>query len=155
QELPLSFAQERLWFLEQLGTGDGTYVIRGALRLDGALDRAVLEASFDALVRRHEALRTRIGTVGGRGIQVIDAAGDFGLEVMDLGGVSEPMREAEVLRLAMAEASWPFDLTAGPLFRVKLLRLAAERHVLIVTMHHLVSDGWSMGVLAREIGTLY
>ncbi|HKH48828.1 MAG TPA: amino acid adenylation domain-containing protein, partial [Thermoanaerobaculia bacterium] len=149
QGLPLSFAQQRLWFLEQLEPGSPAYNIPMAIRLDGRLDRAALAAAFAEVVRRHEVLRTTFRAVGGEPVQDLTPGQGF-LPLVDLQGF-----EAEADRLAFEEARRPFDLGAGPLLRLLLLRLGAERHTALVTMHHMVSDGWSMGVLVRELGTLY
>jgi amino acid adenylation domain-containing protein len=153
--LPLSYAQERLWFLEQLGIGRATYNIPAAVRLEGHLDIGALERSIGEVIRRHESVRTRFAEQDGRGIQVIDAPGEFRLEVVDLSGLGEAEREAEALRLACEDAARPFDLAAGPLLRAKLLRLGAAEHIGLLNMHHIVSDGWSQGVLIREVATLY
>ncbi|HEY7767999.1 amino acid adenylation domain-containing protein, partial [Longimicrobium sp.] len=153
--LPLSFAQERLWFMDQLEPGSAAYNVPVAVRLGGALDVAALERALGEIVRRHEALRTVFAEVDGAPVQVVAPAGGFALPVEDLSGLGEADREAEVSRRAGEEAARPFDLAAGPLFRAALLRLGADEHVLLVGMHHIVSDGWSMGVLFRELSALY
>ncbi|HYR07877.1 MAG TPA: amino acid adenylation domain-containing protein, partial [Longimicrobium sp.] len=153
--LPLSFAQERLWFLDRLEPGSATYNIPAALRLTGALDERALERALGEIVRRHEALRTVFTAVDGSPVQVIAPFGGFALPVEDLSGLGETDREAAVRRRAGEEAARPFDLAAGPLFRAALLRLGGEDHVLLLSMHHIVSDGWSMGVLYRELSALY
>ncbi|MFP2934628.1 condensation domain-containing protein, partial [Pyxidicoccus sp. 3LG] len=153
--LPLSFAQQRLWFIDQLEPGSALYNIPSALRLVGALDRTSLERAFTELVRRHEALRTTFTTVQGQPVQVISASSaTFPIATVDLTEQPAGSREAEARRLAEAEAQRPFDLTRGPLLRATLVRLAPEDHVLLMTMHHIVSDGWSMGVLVREMTAL-
>ncbi len=229
---PLSPAQERLWFLDQLEPDSAAYNIPGAVRLGGALDVPALAAALAAIVARHEALRTRFGVAAGRPVQVIRppapaAGGGPALPVIDLAGLGTAAREAELLRLAAAEAARPFDLAAGPLLRCRLVRLAggplpsaasggaafsgreseglkslarkavpagreaswpsperagrpsgtsfaserfqslaavgappptttmAAEHALLVTLHHIVSDGWSLGVLVRELGAFY
>ncbi|HEX7240244.1 MAG TPA: amino acid adenylation domain-containing protein, partial [Longimicrobiaceae bacterium] len=149
--LPLSFAQERLWFLDRLQPGIAFYNVFAALRLGGALAVRALERALGEVVQRHEALRTVFREADGAPLQVIRPFGGFVLPVEDLAG----MGEAEVERRASEEASRPFDLAAGPLFRARLLRLGAEEHVLLLCMHHVVSDGWSMGVLFREVEVLY
>ncbi|HTN88778.1 MAG TPA: amino acid adenylation domain-containing protein [Sorangium sp.] len=155
-ELALSFAQQRLWFLEQLDPGNASYVSPGALRLRGRLDAAALGRAFGEVVRRHEALRTTFATRDGRAAQEIQPApATWPVPVMDLTSMPEAEREAEALRATAAEAARPFDLAAGPLLRTRLLRLGADDHVLLVTMHHIVSDGWSIGVLMREVAALY
>src|SRR3954469_13040828 len=152
---PLSFAQERLWFLDRLEPGSAAYNIPAALRLTGALDERALERALGEIVRRHEALRTVFTEVDGAPVQVIAPFGGFALPVEDLSGLSEADREAAVRGRAGEEARRAFDLSAGPLFRTALLRLGEEEHVLLLTMHHIVSDGWSMGVLNRELSALY
>ncbi|PZQ08479.1 MAG: hypothetical protein DI564_18295, partial [Rhodanobacter denitrificans] len=125
------------------------------LRLCGVLDVGSLAASLSELVRRHESLRTRFVTLDGAGVQVIDPACGFDLPVTDLSDLAPEAREAEAARLAQAEAEAPFDLARGPVFRARLLRLGAEEHVLLASMHHIVSDGWSLSVLTREVAALY
>ncbi len=154
-DLPLSFAQQRLWFLDQLEPNNPFYNIPSAVRLSGELDVAILEKSLNALIERHEMLRTRIVTVEGRPHQVIAPSLSLRLPVIDLAGLPATEREAEVLRLAHAESQQPFDLAEGPLFRVKLIRLAEDEHVTLFTLHHIIADGWSMGVLLREMALLY
>jgi amino acid adenylation domain-containing protein len=153
--LPLSFAQERLWFLDRLQPGSASYNVPQALRLGGVLDRAALERALGEIVRRHEALRTVFGEVQGSPVQVIEPFAGFTLPVADLAGLGEAEREAEVVRRANEEGARPFDLSSGPLFRAALLRLEAEEHALLLCMHHIVSDGWSMDVLFRELSALY
>ncbi|HEV2735289.1 MAG TPA: condensation domain-containing protein, partial [Longimicrobiaceae bacterium] len=153
--LPLSFAQERLWFLDRLQPDSAFYNIPQALRLGGALDPAVLERALGEIVRRHEALRTTFHEGDAGPVQVVAPFAGFALPVEDLAGLGEAEREARVKRRASDEASRPFDLAAGPLFRATLLRLEAEEHVLLLCMHHVVGDGWSMGVLFRELSALY
>ncbi len=157
---PLSYAQQRLWFLERLQPGSGAYHIPAAVRLRGRLDVAALGRSLDEVVRRHEALRTRFIEVDSlesldTAMQQILPAERGLLRVVDLGGLDEAAREREVALRVRAEVQRPFDLAAGPLVRAVLLRLGAEEHALLVTMHHIASDGWSVGVLVRELGELY
>ncbi|HEV3049863.1 MAG TPA: amino acid adenylation domain-containing protein, partial [Longimicrobium sp.] len=152
--LPLSFAQERLWFLDRLEAGSA-YNLPAALHLSGALDAAALERSLGEIVRRHEALRTVFREVDGGAVQVIAPFAGFVLPIDDLSGLDETARETEVQRRAREDASRPFDLAVGPLFRAALLRLADEEHVLLLCIHHIVSDGWSTGVLFRELSALY
>ena len=153
--LPLSFAQERLWFLDRLEPGSTTYNIPVAWRLGGALDEAALERSLGEIVRSHESLRTVFAEVDGAPVQVVASFGGFTLPVEDLSGLSEADRESALRRRANEEAGRPFDLSEGPLFRAALLRLDAEDHVLLLSMHHIVSDGWSRGVIFRELSSLY
>ncbi|HYW06754.1 MAG TPA: amino acid adenylation domain-containing protein, partial [Longimicrobium sp.] len=153
--VPLSFAQQRLWFLEEMGGLGPAYHIARRLRMTGELDRHALRRALDRIVARHEALRTTFTRVDGEPVQqVAPVSGSaFALAEHDLGGHAGA--EAELARLIHEEARTPFDLAAGPLIRGRLIRLAADEHVLILTMHHIVSDGWSMGVLIRELSALY
>ncbi len=153
--LPLSFAQQRLWFIDRLQPGSPAYNIPFALRLKGALDVGALERSLAEIVRRHETLRTRFATVDEEPVQVVDPAGPVAIPLHDLGDLPETAREAEVRRLAVEEALRPFDLAAGPLLRAVLVRAGADDHTLLFTLHHVVADGWSMQVLAREVSGLY
>ncbi|HEU4452036.1 MAG TPA: amino acid adenylation domain-containing protein, partial [Longimicrobium sp.] len=153
--LPLSFAQERLWFLDRLEPGSTTYNIPVAWRLGGALDQAALERALGEIVRRHESLRTVFTEVGGSPVQVVAPFGGLALPVEELSALGEADREAALRRRAVEEARRAFDLSAGPLFRVSLLRLGEEDHALLLSMHHIVSDGWSMGVFFRELSALY
>ncbi len=153
--LPLSFAQQRLWLADQLEPGDNSYNVPAALRLSGTLDAQVLGRTLSEVVRRHESLRTTFPERDGQPVQVVHPASEMALEVEDLGAFAEAEREAEARRLADEESQLPFDLAAGPLLRVRLLRLAEDEHVLLFTMHHIVTDGWSMGVLVREVAQLY
>ncbi len=152
---PLSFAQQRLWFLDQLAPGSAVYNLPSPLSLEGELDRRALRDVLTEVVRRHEALRTTFPSVDGEPLQAVAPAGPFPLPVVDLAGLPEPVRTAAAAALAASEAARPFDLASGPLFRATLLRLGRERHVLLLTMHHIVSDGWSMEVLLRELVALY
>jgi len=152
---PLSYAQQRLWFLDQLEPGSVAYNIPLALRVVGDLDVAALEQGLGEVVRRHEALRATFSAVDGRPVQDIAPAAAVALPVVDLCGVGAAGREAEAQRLAGEEARRPFDLVRGPLWRATLLRLGAADHVLLLTLHHIVADGWSMSVLFRELAALY
>ena len=153
--LPLSFAQQRLWFIDQLAPGNSAYNIPAAVRLEGPLNVMALERSLNEIVRRHEALRTTFTIVDGGPAQVIAPSLTMAPRVIDLQALSENAREIEVQRLAAEEACRPFDLAHGPLLRVTLVRLGEERHVGLLTMHHIVSDGWSTGILIRELAVLY
>jgi amino acid adenylation domain-containing protein len=155
EPLPLSFAQQRLWFLDQLEPGTPFYNIPAAVRLRGRLDTSALERAFAELARRHESLRTTFVVVGDEPAQVVAPDSGLRLQLEDLTRLSAAEREAEVTRLAAEEAQEPFDLAAGPLLRLRALRLSDEEHVLLLTMHHIISDGWSMGVLIREVAALY
>ncbi|HWS55882.1 MAG TPA: condensation domain-containing protein, partial [Pyrinomonadaceae bacterium] len=153
--LPLSFAQQRLWFIDQLEGGSAFYNSPAAVRLRGPLDAAALARALSEVARRHGVLRTRFGSEGGEPYQLIEAAAPVELGVTDLSGMEEAAREAEAARLAAEEARRPFDLSRGPLLRASLLRLSEGEHVLLLTMHHIASDAWSLGVLVREAGALY
>ncbi|HEX2268956.1 MAG TPA: amino acid adenylation domain-containing protein [Pyrinomonadaceae bacterium] len=152
---PLSFGQERLWFLDQLEPNSSFYNTPAAMRLAGPLDVAALEQSLNEIVRRHEVLRTSFTNVDGRPEQVIAATLEVKLELLDLRGLPESERRSEASRLINEEAARPFNLREAPLFRAGLLRLAEDEHVLMVNMHHIISDDWSLGVLFREISSLY
>ena len=125
------------------------------IRARGVLDAAALERALNALVARHESLRTSFPAVAGEPVQRIAPSAPIQMPVVELAELPEPQREAEAQRLALEEARHPFDLAQGPLFRTQLLRLGSEDHLLLLTLHHIVSDGWSMGVLFRELGVLY
>jgi acyl-CoA synthetase (AMP-forming)/AMP-acid ligase II/acyl carrier protein len=158
---PLSYAQERLLFLAQLSSGSAAYNIPAAVELEGALDVAALGRGLEAIVHRHEVLRTRFPRVAGRFTQVIVPPEDVPAPlsgpgaVVDLGGLPEAERQAEAERLTAEEARRPFDLEQALPVRARLLRLSERKHRLLLTLHHVVSDGWTMGVLVRELGALY
>ena len=151
---PLSFPQQRLWFLEQVESSKGAYHIPSALRIAGPLDAGALERSLAELVRRHESLRTafRAGKDGTPRQEIVEDI-EFRLALLDL--ASAQVEDEELLRVVAEEAAAPFDLTQPPLLRALLMRLASDDHVLVLTMHHIVSDGWSMGVLVEEMTALY
>jgi amino acid adenylation domain-containing protein len=155
---PLSSAQERLWFLDRL-EGTGAYHVAAVLELSGRLRLAALARAFAALVARHEPLRTRFRERSGEPVQEIlpadDPAARPALPVVDLGGLPEPVLRAESERLARLVARHPFDLAEAPLLRLAALRSAAGRASLVVVLHHIVSDGWSLGITVRELGALY
>ncbi|MEW1749997.1 non-ribosomal peptide synthase/polyketide synthase [Streptomyces angustmyceticus] len=160
QPLPLAFAQQRLWFLDQLRPGDSRYNSAVALRLTGALDRAALSRALDAVLERHESLRTTFDDIDGRPVQTVHPAAPVPLPVRDLAAEHAPAsgaadRTAALDDALLAEYSRPFDLRTGPLLRALLIRLADDAHVLLLTAHHIVTDGWSMGVLLDELCTLY
>ncbi len=156
--LPLSFAQQRLWFLDQLEPGNPAYNLAAAVLLTGLLDRPAFAASLEEVVARHEALRTTFGLADdadGEPVQRIAPPAPLPLPGIDLAGLPEEAREAEALRLAAEEVMRPFDLARGPLLRAALLRLDAARHVALLTLHHMVGDGWSIDLLVRELAALY
>ncbi len=155
EHLPLSYTQQRLWFLDQLEPGSSAYNIPAAVRLSGALDTDAVERSFNEIVRRHDALRATFLTVGGRPAQLIAPAQPVSLPVTDLRGLPETRREAEAMLMAAEEARQPFDLSCGPLIRLRLLKLGDEEHIALMTMSHIISDGWSIGILIREFAALY
>jgi len=155
--LPLSWAQQRLWFLDQLDPAAGAaYAMPAGLRLTGKLDRAALQATLDRVVARHEALRTTFVLEEGQPVQRF-AAPDTGFALIerDLTGSSGDALRDEIERLTVAAFTRPFDLAHGPLIRGELLRVSAEEHLLLISMHHIVSDGWSIGTLLREVSQLY
>ena len=154
-ELPLSFAQQRLWFLDQLEPGSPLYNIPLAVQLNGPLDLSALNRALEELIRRHEGLRTCFKQHNGTPVQVILPASPVRLELEDLTTFADQTRRVELQRLLHEEAEQPFDLVHGPLLRVRLFRLRAEEHVLAVTMHHIISDEWSMGIIRRELSALY
>lgn len=154
-DLPLSFAQQRLWFLEQLDPANFAYNIPYAVRLNGTLNRDALQQSLTEIVRRHEVLRTTFATRNGQTVQIINPPASCELEIRDLHHLPDDERDAEARRMAHEEARLPFDLERGPLVRTTLLGLAEEQHVLLLTMHHIVFDAWSIGILIQEMGALY
>ncbi len=155
EDAPLSFAQERLWFLDRLQPGLTAYNLGSGLRFSGAMDEAALRRALAEVVRRHESLRTTFREVSGVPQQVVHPAGAFPLAVADLSALDAAAAEREADRLGRDEAARPFDLAAGPLFRARLVRLRADEHVLLMCIHHIVSDGWSVGVLFRDLLVLY
>src|SRR4029077_4295492 len=152
---PLSFAQERLWFLDRLEPGSAAYNLATALRLSGDLDVPALAASLAEIARRHAALRTTFAEMAGEPRQGIAPPSGLPLPLVDLEALPVADREAEAARLVHEEALRPFDLARGPLARALLLRLEEREHGLILNTHHIVSDGWSQGVLVRESAALY
>lgn len=153
--LPLSFAQQRLWFLDQLDPGNRAYNLPGVLRLQGRLDIPVLEASVTALIARHEALRTTITAIQGEPMQQIAPPTAFVLPIEDLRHLPAAVAEARAMEWCRDEAHAPFDLARGPLFRLTLLRLTDDTHLLVLTMHHIISDGWSLELFTQELARLY
>ena len=155
KEPPLSSAQQRLWFIDRFEEGRPLYHIGAAVRLSGVLSPSALERSLNEIIRRHETLRSTFVTRDGKPLLQIAPALSLSLDMTDLSTVPPVKREEEVLRLAASEARRPFDLSQGPLLRTLLLRLGPVDHVVLFTMHHIVSDGWSVGVLLRELSVLY
>lgn len=151
----LSFAQQRLWFLDQLEPGSASYNISDATRLVGPLNRGALEQSLQEIIRRHEILRTTFVKLEGQPVQIIAPTLDFKLPIVDLGALSGEQREARVQEIAAEGALRPFDLSTGPLLRTTLIKLDDHNHVLLSTIHHIISDGWSLGILMRELAALY
>ncbi|RYZ33857.1 MAG: non-ribosomal peptide synthetase, partial [Myxococcaceae bacterium] len=151
----LSFAQQRLWFIDQLEPGTALYNIPVAVRLEGTLRQEVLEQALREVVRRHEALRTTFTEANGQALQVIHPGSDLSLDAVDLSGLEAGARKEEARRQLGNEMQRPFNLHTGPLVRARLVRLGDQEHVLVLTMHHIVSDGWSLGVLVREVSALY
>jgi amino acid adenylation domain-containing protein len=152
---PASYAQERLWFVDQLAPGNTAYNLSVALELSGPLDRAALEVSLAALAERHEALRTRFASDDQGCVQIIEPAGATALEWIDLSSTKMERRRDETLRLAAASAEQPFDLAAGPLWRATAIKLSDQQHVLLLGLHHIISDGWTNALLTRELTELY
>jgi amino acid adenylation domain-containing protein len=154
-DLPLSFSQQRLWFLDQLEPGTATYNIPLALHFEGGLDVPALAAAQGEVLRRHETLRTTFVEAGGRPSQRVHPPGPALLPVIDLSGLGPDRRVAEARSRMAAEARLPFSLQRGPLIRTTLLRLAGDEELLLVTMHHIISDGWSVPIFVRELAGLY
>lgn len=154
-ELPLSLAQERLWFLHQINPSDSSYNIAISWQLAGKLEISTLLASLQTIIQRHESLRTAFLSQEGKPYQKIAANIDLQLPIIDLQGLP-PQQQAQTAQdLAKLEASQPFDLTQAPLMRVKLIRLAPNQATLLLTLHHIIADGWSRGILLRELATCY
>jgi amino acid adenylation domain-containing protein/FkbH-like protein/thioester reductase-like protein len=153
--LPLSPAQERLWFIDQLEGGIAAYRIPLAIRMTGRLDRRALQAALDALIQRHETLRTVFLQIDGQPMQQIAQVGGFELGVSDLTTIGVAERAVEARRCAQEALAVPFDLSTGPLIRGTLLQLSDHEYVLLMTMHHIVADGWSLGVLLRDLSSAY
>src|SRR5438552_12071419 len=151
----LSFAQQRLWFLAQLEPRSPAYNILSATQIEGPLDTAAFEESLTEMSRRHETLRTTFAAEDATPVQIIHPPTELKLQQLDLTAVPEEQREKETRRLMREEAVCPFDLVSGPLLRANLLRVEPEKHLLLLAIHHIVSDGWSMGVLHHELFTLY
>ncbi len=155
QSFPLSFAQQGLWLTYQIAPDSPLYNIGCAITITGPLQKKQLEQSLSELVRRHQALRTRFELQEGYPMQVIEAARAVWLPVVDLTALSATLQATEAQRLSRQEVETPFDLAKGPLMRVRLLRLETEKHLLLFSLHHIIADGWSMGILFQELGALY
>jgi amino acid adenylation domain-containing protein len=154
-EAPLSFAQQRLWFIEQLEPESALYDNALTVRLTGRLHKHALQRTFTEIVRRHEVLRTTFQTIKSAPMQIVAEASSLPLPEIDLSELEVGEREPLLLKLVRQESAQAFDLTRGPLLRLKLIKLAAEEHVVLLTMHHIISDGWSMGIFVREVAALY
>src|SRR5205823_6140723 len=152
---PLSFAQESLWFIDQLDPGSNAYNVPVVLRLHGRIQPAILESALNEILRRHDVLRATFPAKDGRPAQLILPFEPRTLPLENLRELSPAQRDSRVRDLTREETHQPFDLTHGPLVRWRLLSLAPEEHLLIITMHHIVSDGWSMAVFFRELQMLY
>ncbi|OKH43157.1 hypothetical protein NIES2101_31145 [Calothrix sp. HK-06] len=155
ENLPLSFAQQRLWFLDQLEGGSSTYNVPAVLELKGSLNVGALEQSLEAIVQRHEALRTTFGIKDGSPIQVISPSAKIKLAMVDLEYLPEEQKTIKVEKLILEASQQPFDLANDSLLRVSLLRLDEKSHILLLVMHHIICDGWSMGVFLRELSAIY
>ena len=154
-DFPLSYAQQRLWFLDQLEPGNPFYNLPGAVRLQGPLDEACLGLALSGVVARHESLRTGFPAIQGRPVQRVSSAAELPLPVVDLTALPEALRRSAGRALAQAAVRRPFDLATGPLLRAVLLRLSADERILAFAVHHIVADGWSLRVLVRELTSLY
>jgi amino acid adenylation domain-containing protein len=152
---PASFAQERLWFLDQLDPGSSVYLLPRSYYFNTPVDAGTLERSLNEIVRRHEVLRTHFARVSGAVMQVVAPVLNLPLPLVDLRSVPESIRGEELQRIVQQEAQLPFDLGAGPLLRARLVSLRDDAHVLLLTMHHIVSDAWSCDILFHELTTLY
>lgn len=154
-DLPLSFGQQRLWFLEKLSSSNSPYKIIEALRLEGPLNIALLENSINEIVKRHESLRTTFPMVNGKPVQAIAPSLTLTIHVIEVQGATESERRSAALQLMIEQSRLPFDLAEGPLLRINLLRIDEEDHIALVVMHHIISDAWSIAVLVREMVALY
>ena len=155
QTFPLSFGQQRLWFLDQLEPGSAVYNLLTVVRLRLPLNVLVMEKTLNEIVRRHQILRTTFVTVEGQPVQSIAASLDLSVSITDLSKRPERDRQGDVLRLVVQETRRPFNLAQGPLVRARVVRLSHEEHVVLLVMHHIISDGWSIKVLMRELATIY
>ena len=155
QNLPLSFAQEQLWLLNQLEPENPFYNEQTSLKLHGQLNVVALEQSLNKIIARHEALRTNFRTINEQPIQVIADSLILSVPIVDLTKLPASEREIACQQLAITEANRPFDLASSPLIRASVVKLTELEHALVLTMHHIVFDGWSMGVLMSELATIY
>ena len=152
---PTTIAQQAFWYLDRLTPGDPAWNIAVRFRIDGPLDVSVLERSINEIVRRHEILRTTFSFTDGAPTQIVHSKGSITVPLDDLSNLASPAREAEEEKRTIAEAALPFNLKTGPLLRTRVLRLRNDQHVLLVAMHHIVSDGWSIGIFSDEVGAHY
>ncbi len=155
QDLALSFSQQRLWFLDQLQPGGSFYNIPTALKLKGRLNLEALKNSINLLVSRHEVFRTTFADEGGKPVQIIADNLELELNLEDLSALKSDEAEKEIRKIAQSEAAFAFNLATGPLIRVRMLKVSDEEHVIIFTLHHIISDGWSMGIMISEIAVSY
>src|ERR1700680_3989900 len=153
--LPASFAQDRLWFLDQLEPGTAAYNLVRAFRITGPLNVNALTSAIGAVIERHESLRTIFESVDGEARQVVLSDVDVQIPILNLADLPESEREREALRIASEEGKKPFDLTRGPLLRTALLQLSRDQYILVLAMHHIITDGWSISVLFRELAHCY
>ncbi|EGH29160.1 amino acid adenylation, partial [Pseudomonas syringae pv. japonica str. M301072] len=153
--VPLSFSQRQLWFLDQMEPGNAFYNVPTAVLLKGALDVPVLERALNELIMRHEILRTTFASVDGEPRQLVHPAMPLVMPGVDLRDLSPTARDAHVSMAVEQEAKAPFDLASGPLLRASLLRLADEEYLWLYSVHHIIADGWSMGVILQEVTTVY
>jgi amino acid adenylation domain-containing protein len=152
---PTSFAQRRLWFLDQLNPGQAVYIIDYAMRITGPLDVTVLERAINEIIHRHDSLRTTIGAHNGEPVQVFAEALTMTLPVIDISHEPQMVREARARTIAAEISNQPFDLARGPLLRLRLIRLDPQDHILAIPIHHIVADGWSLNILQKELAALY
>ena len=152
---PLSFGQHRLWFLDQFEPGNSAYNSSGGIRLGGQLNILALQQALNEIIIRHEVLRTTFNVLNGTPMQVVHGPAPFALQVVDYSGFPSDVCECKLQRLACSNAEQPFNLADGPLLRGALVRMGDHDHVLLLTIHHIISDGWSIGIFARELSVLY
>src|SRR5688572_19325937 len=152
---PVSFAQQRLWLAHQFEPSSSLFNMIASVRLRGELDLSALRHALTEITRRHESLRTTFAEINSEPVQVVHPAKAFDLQLVDLVALPAGVRDAEARRVVSESSLAPFDLSAGPLLRGMLVRLEESEHILLLTMHHIVSDAWSVNVLAHEVGVLY